>query len=460
MSKKATIISAISALILVVGLGIGLQLVSHPVRLANKAATGSGTAIFKLVPGSTSIWTPSVQSIAGVLNTNVPMLGYQVLVNFTYTTATPPASLAGTSVTTSEPSLNCLTNRISIDTTAKKYTLIISCGTLLTNPPTTYTTNGLDKTVFTFNLNSAVAGTLTYAFDNANSYVTSATDASDILAIPAGGTYTIQSDTTAPATISNLAAGNPALQSINLTWTAPADTGLTGKASSYDIRYSTTTITAANFSTAPAVASPPTPGAAGASESFTITGLSPATTYFFAIKSADSSGNISAISNVPSATTINQGSLIFNLKFQGVSASLTGKTVNITLQQGATVKYTFNNVVVAATNGVYSATIPNIDAGTYDVYLKGPASLRKKTAGITIASGSNTSNWPSTPPTLLAGDINQDNKIDLLDYSQLVLKFNPGVAQTAVEDLNFDGKVDLLDYSLLALNFNPGVSGD
>lgn len=460
MTKRALIFPLASVMVLAVGFIVGSRLISQPQRLENKAATPSGTAIFKLLPGSATIWTPTVQALTGVLNTNLPISGYQAFATFSYTTTTPPASLP-TTVTSNEPALNCLTNRITLDTTAKKYTLVVSCAVPVTFPATTYTTNGIDRTMFTLNLSASSAGALTYTFDNANSYVTSSVDASDILANPAGGSYTIQTDTTAPAAITTLQVGNPTLNSLRLTWTAPSDSGPAGKASSYDVRYSTSAITAANFNSATAAASPPIPAAAGAAESFTVSGLNAATTYFFAIKSTDAANNTSTISNVVSAGTINQGSLIFNLKFQGVTASLTGRSVNLTLQQGTVVKYTFNTVALTATNGVYAATIPNIDAGTYDVYLKGPASLRKKVAGVVIAFSTNTTNWPATPPTLLAGDITQDNKVDLLDYSQLVLKFDPGTTQLAqVEDLNFDSKVDLLDYSLLVLNFNPGVTGD
>ena len=54
----------------------------------------------------------------------------------------------------------------------------------------------------------------------------------------------------APAAITDLAASDPTEDSVTLTWTAPGDRGNTGTAASYDIRYSTSPITAANFSSA------------------------------------------------------------------------------------------------------------------------------------------------------------------------------------------------------------------
>ena len=112
-------------------------------------------------------------------------------------------------------------------------------------------------------------------------------------------------DNTAPAAITNLAAAAGGAQgSIVLTWTAPGDDGNVGTARTYDIRYSTSLITDANFSSATAAGSPPTPKAAGGSESFTLTGVPTGAMYYFAIKTSDEVPNVSAISNVPSAKSV------------------------------------------------------------------------------------------------------------------------------------------------------------
>jgi chitodextrinase len=94
-----------------------------------------------------------------------------------------------------------------------------------------------------------------------------------------------------------------ASNSVQLTWTASGDDSLTGSATQYDLRYATSAITAANFSSATRVTGLPAPGAPGAADSYTVTGLQPATTYWFAIKTADDAGNWSLISNVISKAT-------------------------------------------------------------------------------------------------------------------------------------------------------------
>jgi|GEM_PF-1059585 len=116
-------------------------------------------------------------------------------------------------------------------------------------------------------------------------------------------------DTTAPAAVSNLATGTVTTSSVALSWTAPGDDGNTGTATSYDVRYSTATITTANWGSATQASGEPTPGVAGTAQNFTVSGLSAGTTYFFALKTSDEAGNISALSNVPTAQTSIGGGL-------------------------------------------------------------------------------------------------------------------------------------------------------
>lgn len=91
--------------------------------------------------------------------------------------------------------------------------------------------------------------------------------------------------------------------SVTLQWVATGDDSLTGVAASYDVRYSTSPITAANWSSATQVSGEPTPLAAGSTQSYLVRGLTRQVTYYFAAKVTDDSGNVSALSNVPSVTT-------------------------------------------------------------------------------------------------------------------------------------------------------------
>ena len=91
--------------------------------------------------------------------------------------------------------------------------------------------------------------------------------------------------------------------SVTLTWTTPGDDSLIGNATQFDLRFSTSPITAANFASATAAASPPTPTAAGTTQTFTVRGLSRQRAYYFAMKAIDDASNSSDISNVANAST-------------------------------------------------------------------------------------------------------------------------------------------------------------
>lgn len=110
-------------------------------------------------------------------------------------------------------------------------------------------------------------------------------------------------DVTPPAQVTNLAFSSILDISVVLGWTAPGDNGTSGTATNYDLRYATFPITAANFATATPVAPQPVPLLGGTLQSYVLFGLARSTTYYVALRTLDDSGNWSAVSNVPSATT-------------------------------------------------------------------------------------------------------------------------------------------------------------
>jgi hypothetical protein len=86
--------------------------------------------------------------------------------------------------------------------------------------------------------------------------------------------------------------------SLLVRWTAPGDDGNVGTAAYYELRLSTSQITAANFSSAAIVPGTPDPLPAGTSQAFMIRGLTRGTSYWLAMRTMDESGNWSAISNI------------------------------------------------------------------------------------------------------------------------------------------------------------------
>jgi formylglycine-generating enzyme required for sulfatase activity len=110
-------------------------------------------------------------------------------------------------------------------------------------------------------------------------------------------------DHTPPASVGDLAATPEDSTSVRLTWTAPGDDLYRGQAASYDIRYALAPIEEATWPSATAVEGEPDPLPAGNPQSFVVTGLSPETHYYFALKTLDEAGNVSHLSNVTEATT-------------------------------------------------------------------------------------------------------------------------------------------------------------
>ncbi len=87
-----------------------------------------------------------------------------------------------------------------------------------------------------------------------------------------------------------------------LRWTAPHEDGAYGGGvEAYDLCYSTQPITEANFDQASSVTGTPEPAAPGTQQTVIATGLDPGT-YYFALRSRDVSGNLSAISYAPPVT--------------------------------------------------------------------------------------------------------------------------------------------------------------
>ncbi|PJH74919.1 MAG: hypothetical protein CO064_09420, partial [Anaerolineae bacterium CG_4_9_14_0_8_um_filter_58_9] len=112
------------------------------------------------------------------------------------------------------------------------------------------------------------------------------------------------SDTTPPAVITNLAAApGTATGSVDLSWSAPGDDANIGTASNYLVRYSASAIEsqAAWEAATPVTVGVPAPKPAGQAEQMTVSGLTPGTAYYFAVRAQDEASNLGGLSNSPTA---------------------------------------------------------------------------------------------------------------------------------------------------------------
>ncbi len=109
--------------------------------------------------------------------------------------------------------------------------------------------------------------------------------------------YAAIGDTTPPAQILDLAVSGVGTDYALLEWTAPGDNGTEGRATVYDLRFSTMgPLDQANFTAGTPVAVV-TPRIAGTVQVLRVTGLAPGTQYWFAIRTADEVFNWSPVSN-------------------------------------------------------------------------------------------------------------------------------------------------------------------
>jgi len=211
----------------------------------------------------------------------------------------------------------------SADTTAPIFSSISASSITTSSAVISWTTNELSDSQVEYGttasygsqsaLNSSLLTSHSQTLSNLSAgttyhYRVKSRDSAGILGTSLDNTFTTQTaiiaDTSAPSAISNLSASNIQTNSLTLSWASPSDLPNGGAPSSYDIRYSTSPITSSNFSSSTQVTGEPSPAFPGTTQTYILAGLSPSTTYYISIKSSDSAGNVSLISNILSITTL------------------------------------------------------------------------------------------------------------------------------------------------------------
>lgn len=110
-------------------------------------------------------------------------------------------------------------------------------------------------------------------------------------------------DTITPAAVTDLHAEDVYSTTVRLQWTATGDDDLVGTAAGYELRYRAGGIDESLWEVAVPVEDLATPSAPGSLEQAEVYGLSPETSYAFALKVVDDEGNRSALSNVETVFT-------------------------------------------------------------------------------------------------------------------------------------------------------------
>ncbi len=110
-------------------------------------------------------------------------------------------------------------------------------------------------------------------------------------------------DVTPPDAVRALSTVSARPHSVRLQWLNPGDNGTQGVAAGFDVRYSNAPISAANFSAATRWPLHTYPNAAANTTQIQVMGLSPGTTYYFAVRPYDEARNMGALATVGPVST-------------------------------------------------------------------------------------------------------------------------------------------------------------
>jgi hypothetical protein len=111
-------------------------------------------------------------------------------------------------------------------------------------------------------------------------------------------------DAIPPGEVTDLGVARVTPTSVALRWTAPGDDGASGRAASYDVRYSSGVLDESTWKSASQAEEEPSPSQPGAPDSVVVEGLVPGVSYSFGLKVADEDCNFSELSNVVTASTV------------------------------------------------------------------------------------------------------------------------------------------------------------
>jgi len=134
-----------------------------------------------------------------------------------------------------------------------------------------------------------------------------------------------------------------------------------------------------------------------------------------------------------------------------LAAAVNGQNVTVELRTPGTTTVV-NTLTVTIDSAGHYFLDPQVNTGTYDLAFKGSHWLRAIVPSVALGG---TTNAIATA-SLINGDVNGDNTINLTDFSQLSSSYGAstgGAAFLAGADLDGSGTVDLSDFSILSTNY-------
>ncbi len=183
--------------------------------------------------------------------------------------------------------------------------------------------------------------------------------------------------------------------------------------------------------------------------------LTAGTTYFLVVAGYDNAnfGTFTGTITGPSDATVTQLHYITGTVTLP-SYAAAGYPQTLTFQLRPTAGANINKSIAINSTGAYA--VINLMPDTYNMAVKGSKWLRR-----TTSRNVSVNNITGANITLLAGDVNNDNAVDISDLLLLIAAYNqisPAAGYSLAADLNGDGTNDITDLLMLIGNYN--VLGD
>lgn len=142
------------------------------------------------------------------------------------------------------------------------------------------------------------------------------------------------------------------------------------------------------------------------------------------------------------AERFNCVSLTGKIELLSLAVSPAGRVVDIEFRAPGTTSVLASYPVTLDGAGNYAA--PGVLVGTWDIAVKHGSWLRQTLKSVAIVNGSNSASF-----SLVNGDVDGSNRVDLLDLNLVLVNF----LQAGSGDVDGNGSVDLSDLNITLLNF-------
>ena len=185
-------------------------------------------------------------------------------------------------------------------------------------------------------------------------------------------------DTVAPGVITTLKAENVDSSSVFLSWVSPGDDELHTIPAGYEVRYSDRPLTEAKWDDAKAAGESPRPSPEGEEERFLLSGLRPNTLYYIAVRTLDTGGNISPLSNIVRVyTSENFITDLEILDFSDDQVTLTWTTPGGVFSQGGALRYDIRYATSQITDDTWEKARSVSAYIQDDISVKQPGTIEK-----------------------------------------------------------------------------------